>query len=335
MSRRTEVRLIYEGANISRDIAPYFLTMRYTDSGAGKSDNLSITLQDRDGKWRGAWRPKMGDRIEAAIVLLDWKWPGSKQEVDCGVFEVDSLQYNGPPDTITIEAVAYPIASGLKNEKKTRAWEKVSLRQIARRIADTAGLRLQYETYDVSYDRIDQTQQSDIEFLAQLAEKEGATVKITKGAIVVYDDRRFESVPPVRTIERGVSNVKSYSFDYSIVGASYAACTLTYRDSANNRTIKGTFRVPGATGPELKINERVESEAEAVRLARNALRRENREAQRASFQLAGDPGMVQGITVAVKGYGAFDGTYFVETATHSIGGGGYETGIELRKVLTY
>lgn len=335
MSRRTEVRLIYEGKNISQDIAPYLLSLRYTDNGAGKSDDLSIELHDRDGKWHGSWMPKMGDRINASIVLLDWTKPESKQILKCGTFEVDTVQFSGPPDTVTIGAVAFPIASGLKNEKKTKAWEKVTLKQIARRIADAAGLRLQYETYNVTYDRVDQTQQTDIAFLAQLAEREGATVKITNGTLVVYDDRRLENVPPSRTIERGKSDVKSYSFDYSVVGAAYASCTITYYDSRKKRTIKGTYRIPGAKGPALKINERVKSEAEAIRVARNALRQENRDAQRARFRLVGDPGIVQGITVALKGYGKFDGIYFVEAATHTVGGGGFETDIQLRKVLTY
>lgn len=334
-SYRVELDLTYEGVNISRDIAPYLLSFRYTDHGTGKADDLRITLQDREGKWRLPWMPQTGDSVTAAIVLLNADKPGSRKSVSLGSFEVDQLVYGGPPDTLQVGAVAFPLGTGMKVEEKTKAWEKTTLRQIAESIARTAGLRLQFETDNVSYDRIDQTQQTDIAFLAGIAEKEGATVKITNGALVIFDDRKFENQKPVRIIERGKSLVKTYTFEHSVVGAAYAACNLTYYDSVKARTITGTYRIPGASGPILKIQERVESEAEAIRVARNTLRQRNRDAQRARFTLVGDPGVAQGVTVAVKGYGRFDAVYFIETATHAGGSSGYETILELRKVLTF
>lgn len=40
-----------------------------------------------------------------------------------------------------------------------------------------------------------------------------------------------------------------------------------------------------------------------------------------------------GVTVQVAGYGAFDGKYIIETATHSISRSGYKTDVTLRRVL--
>jgi len=330
--RRTIVELTYEGVNITDDIAPYLLSFQYTDNGTNRSDDLQITLQDRAGNWRDPWMPQDGDKIQATIVPIDW---GHDLSLSCGTFQVDGIEYNGPPDTIQISGVSFPVASGLKSEEKSKAWEKVTLSQITSRIAASAGLTAQFETDDVKYDRIDQTNQTDVAFLAQLADKEGATVKVTNELLVVYDDRKFENEPPVRTLERGVNLVKTYGFSRNVIDMAYSSCTLTYYDSSKNKTITGTFEIPGATGPVLKIQERVESTAEAVRYAKNELRRRNREAQKARFQLVGDPNLVQGVTVEVKGYGQFDGIYFVETATHTVGGGGYETSIDARKVLTF
>lgn len=334
--RKTQIELTYEGVNISDDIAPFLLSFRYGDNGTNRADDLQITLQDREGRWRRDWFPSDGDQIKASIVTRYWE-DGTPRRLFCGSFQVDAIGYGGPPDTIQISAVSWPVASGLKNEEKSKAWEKVTFSQIANRIAEIAGLTCQFETEDVSYDRMDQSQQTDIAFLAQLAEKEGATVKVTNEAIVVYDDVRMESMPPVRVIERGVSRVKTYDFQRGIIDAAYASCTLTYSDVGHNqkRTITGTYAIPGAKGPTLKIQERVESTAEAVRYARNELRRRNREAQKARFALMGDTELVQGVTIQVKGYGKFDGIYFVETASHSIGGGGFETSIDCRKVLNF
>jgi hypothetical protein len=43
--------------------------------------------------------------------------------------------------------------------------------------------------------------------------------------------------------------------------------------------------------------------------------------------------MAAGVTIEVKGWKKFDGKYIVESATHSVDGGGYTTRIEIRKVL--
>lgn len=335
-TRRTEIEIIYEGANISRDIAPFLTSFSFADHGTGKADDLRITLADREGRWRDAWMPSAGDKIQASIIPINWTAAGSRQALKCGTFEVDGVTFSGPPNTVTISASSLPVASGIKHEERSKAWEKMTLRQIAQTIARGAGLGLLYRVADVLYDRIDQTQQTDLAFLSRLADKEGAMLKLADLQMVFYDDTLLEQQQPVKTISYGSGAIKTFTIDYSAIGAAYTACELTYFDSDKGRTIKGTFRVPGAeAGPTLKINERVESTAEAIRYARNALREKNREAQRASITLTGDIALVQGVTVDLAGFGRFDDRYLVETATHTVSNGGYETSLELRKVLNY
>lgn len=361
-SRRAVVEITYEGVNISEDIAPFLLSFRYTDNGTGKADDVNITLQDRDGKWRYQWMPDEGDKINVDIVLYHWEKTNTAQRIKCGTFYIDTINYDGPPDVMTIGAVSYPIAGGLKREKKTKAWEKVTLRTIAASIAKTAKLKLMFDIADVKYDRIDQTDQPDIAFLASLAEKESASVKVTNDTIVIYDDYKFENTKPVREIERGVSNIKRYSFQRNFDDVAYARCIVSHTKTVTGKkktaakttaesfvttmaattkkkkktvTITGTFSIPGKTGPTLKLQERVESTAEAVRRARNELRNRNKQANKASFTFIGDPKLVQGVTVEVLKFSKFNGKYFVESVTHSIGGSGYETSIQCRKVLTF
>src|SRR5690606_31792514 len=135
---------------------------------------------------------------------------------------------------------------------------------------------------------IQQSEQSDIAFLVGLCDEEGATVKITDDQLVVYDDAKLEKIEPSRTLKKGDINIKSYDFSRSITNANYASCTVTYKQP-KKATITGTFTIPGAKGPNLKIQKRAENQAEAVRFARNELRKRNREANKASFTLLGDP----------------------------------------------
>lgn len=335
MNRREELQIKYNNADITKSIQDYLISFTYNDNGTGKADDVSITIDDKQGKWRGSWMPTHGARLTVDIVLYNWLKDSTARRIKCGTFYVDSISYDGPPDVMTIKALSYDLAGGLKNEEKNKAWEKVTLSQIVKRIASAAGLKTMFEINDVTYDRIDQTQQSDVAFLSQLVEKEGGNLKITSDTIVVYDDRRFESTAPVKTIKRGESDVISYGFNRNTLDAAYSKCTVSYYDSSKKKTYSGTFTAPGmAKGPTLKLQQRVESNAEALRLAKNELRKRNREANKAQFVLMGDPDIVQGITVKVEGYGEFDAVYFVESVSQSISGG-FKTTVNMRKVLKY
>lgn len=333
-TRRAEVDIEYQGVNITADIAPYFTGMTYDDNGNGRADDLRIHLEDREGRWRDPWMPERGDRIKTKIILRNWYF-GNDRSFPCGIFEVDTVSLSGPPDDITIQASSLPGTSALKNEKRTESWEEVTLFQIASRMASNAGMEVMFETDDIRYDRLDQTEQTDLSFLSRTCEKEGISLKVTDNTIVLFDDARYENMPPIRTITRGESDILSYQFDLDTIKFAYAAAELNYFDSANNRNITGTFRLPDTDGPTLKLNERVAFEAEAIRKARNALRNANMEAQKARLTMVGDYALAQGLTVELTGFGKFSDKYIIESARHEVGGTGYRTTIELRKVLAY
>lgn len=82
------------------------------------------------------------------------------------------------------------------------------------------------------------------------------------------------------------------------------------------------------------VNQRVESEADARKLAQNALRNKNGGECTGNIEIMGHPGLVAGVTVSLTGFGRFSGSYFVNKAEHKIGNG-YSTSAEVRRVLAY
>lgn len=110
---------------------------------------------------------------------------------------------------------------------------------------------------------------------------------------------------------------------------------MSYTDPATGTTIEYTYtpRDADKSGQTLEINEKVSNREEARQLAMKRLREKNKGEFKASFKLAGDARLVAGVTVQVAGYGAFDGKYIIETATHSISRSGYKTDLTLRRVL--
>ena len=62
-ARRTDVEILFDGTDITKEIMPYLLSMTYTDNEEGEADDIKIELQDRDSLWMESW---LNEAIEAA-----------------------------------------------------------------------------------------------------------------------------------------------------------------------------------------------------------------------------------------------------------------------------
>lgn len=357
--RRAYLSLSYNGHVMDiKVLEKYLIDFQYSDGAPGEQDSITINLDDRENKWIKGWRPSRGDKIKAEIIVINWNKPGTKTKLPCGTFEVDTVAITGPPDKVAIQAQALPLGgSGVMDETRTKTWEKVTLKTVAAEIAKRANLKLHYESSsNPSFDRLDQTDQADLAFLDEKANNEGISTKISGQTLVLFDQEMYEKSPAILTIERGKSKYMDYSFEESTSKRAYSACVVSYRapvkkqksKSKSNkeektgtkgakkdpktRLITATYRLPGVSGPVLKVNEQVDSVAQAQRLAKNKLREANKEAGKASLSLEGDIRLAAGRTINVKGWGQFDGKYIIESVEHSIGGT-FQTKINIRKVL--
>lgn len=337
-ARRTKAYITYEGADITKDIEKYLLSVSYTDNEEEKADDLQISLEDRDGTWVSDWLEQTGAKgaeVSALFVKVDEL--GKEEILDCGVFKVDSISESGPPTKVSIKATSIPTDSKVSIEKKTKAWEKIYLSAIAGEIAGKNGLRHIFESdFDPFYVRKEQVQKSDIVFLQELCKKAGISLKVTAKTIVLFDAAKYEAKGTVKKIKKGESDVLRWNFGTDFKDTAYAKCEVTYTDPGTKKTIKGSFESPTSdqsTGKTLKINEKVNNKQEANELAKKRLREKNKSETEASFELKGDLSLVSGVTIEVVGWGFYDGKYIVQNASHSISRSGFKTNISIRKVL--
>lgn len=299
---------------------------------------LKITLDGEDAvKTVEATAEQISETklISATIIQKNWNDDGKDKVLDCGVFEVDSVDVSGPPTKLTIKGTSTPYTSTIRSEKKSRAWENIGLKEIAGQMAQEAGLKLMYTAVkNPTYKRKEQIQTSDIAFLEKLCVAAGMKLKVTMLAIVVYDAEEYEKNVAVRTIEYGGKDYISYKMSTSMTDTAYTSCHVSYTDPATQETIESTYTPDGTsgTGQKLEINEKVTSTEEAQELAKKRLREKNTQQVKASFHMLGDVGLVAGMTVKLKGFWFFDKKYIIEKATHNLTGG-YTTDIELTQVL--
>ena len=345
LSRRTFADVAFQGVNITKSIRPYFLSLTYTDNEEGEADDLQLRLQDREQIWQEKWLEDMVNaaasgqfKIQADIVQENWKGGGKDIRLPCGEFELDSVEASGPPSVVVVKSTALPFSSSVRQTKKTKAWESYSLRGIANEIAGANGLGCMYESsLSPSYDRVEQSKQSDIKFLERLCKDAGLSLKATDKTLVVFDQADYEKRPPARTIRKG-RDYLSYSLRTSTADTQYASCRVSYSDPLTGKCVEGAAQVDdydedAKNNQQLEITAKVSSSGEAKAIAEKRLRLHNKFSKTCKFVFPGDPALLAGNTVELAGWGAFDGKYLINQAVHKLDGGGYTTTINIRRVL--
>ena len=237
-ARRARVQISYNGKDITKDLAPYLKTFEYTDNAEDKSDEVQITLEDRELLWCGDWYPEKGATIEATIIVTD---DAGETRLPCGSFEIDEVESDGPPNEVKIKAVSVPLSSGIRHDKNSKPWENVKLSAIAGDIAKKAGMQLTYESADdPDFDRVDQVRQGDLAFLQSLCQRTGKALKVTDKKIVIFDEEQYEKAAAVLTLKKGESNIKKYHFASKNLSP-YKSATNEYHDAKSGKTYNGSW----------------------------------------------------------------------------------------------
>lgn len=368
MTARTTVRLLFgrEAVDVTQDIAADLLSFSYTDKEDGEADEISITLKDPEHRWSGSWRPDGGEKIDAYIISEDTESGGIVSELvhgkteppmlPCGKFHVDSLRSAGSPSVMEMKGVSIPLDKPIRKKLKSKSWEKTTLKAIATAIAKDNGLHLMWDVQDdVEYDRQDQKRETDLKFLSKLCKENGVSIKVTDEKLVLFDQHSYEKKPSVKTFILGEAPIISWDFE-TRQNETYKSVTVSYRNprqkkrgsAGSNRTKAGTSAVAGKNpavnsytytdpnadenGQEYSMKKRAVSIADAKRLAQAKLRELNKRQVEGNLSLIGDVSMAAGTVITCGGFGAFDGRFIVETASHSVSTSGYTTSLKLRRV---
>lgn len=283
-ARRALPLVSIAGRDVTDALAPWLLGLEYSDHAHGKADEVRLTLHDRDGRWRDAWWPGKGTAVAASIRCLDWTGPGAHLTLRCGSFTVDEVEIAGPPDKIAIKAVSASTSTSLREEAHTQAWENTSLRAVAGDIAGRGGLSLSWDGPEHAFTRLDQREESDLAFLQRACEERGLNLKIHDGKLVAFSGRSADARTPSLTISRAGDLFSPSSWSFTCKSqTTFKACEVAWLDPETRELRTWTYAPEGDAPSEqlLRLNQRVESQADAERLAQAELRKRNKEIGRA------------------------------------------------------
>lgn len=323
-ARRAFLDVTLSGANITDSIKEDVLSFSYTDNAEQEIDDISLTIQNRTGKWLRSWFPKTTDKISAKIVTEDWT--GS---LNCGGFTVAEVDFSISPMTVSIKAVAIPVQSDFTRIAQSRTWEQATIKEVATTIAEASKMPLDWRSsYNQKIPIISQMGVSNSAFLYSLCQKYGLTLKLFSERIVIYDAEELEKLPPIKVISS--KDMISCTCKSTVVDSCYTGVCVKYM-TTDGKVFSYTHKVESKTPRIYNVQTAVNSFAEAERVSKATLRTLNKREATASFTIAGDTRMYAGTTIALKDLGSFDGNYFIDKATHSLSGG-YTTAVECHRV---
>ena len=321
--------LTYVGVNITADVSQMVLAIRYVDRLEGASGELEVDLEDSEKLWQGPWYPALGDVVSLQIGY------GGESLLDCGEFQIDELELDGPPDVMRIRCLAAYITPAMRTAN-TVAYEGMGVMEIAAQIAAKYGLALVAATSesssDVVFARVTQRRQTDLEFLKRLAREHNFDFTVRAGQLIFYDRPALESVAAVLTMVR--SDTVRFSFR-NRSRRIYDGAQFSYFDPDTKELISQSVSAasPAPTGDTLKIVARCENAQQAIVKAEALLHLHNMVFVDAYLEGPGCTVLVAGNNVQLSGWGALDGTYLIETAQHRLARvAGYSTSIAARRI---
>ena len=310
--RKHYIQVTYNGVDAYKMIDPYMSQFTYIDS-VDESDTISLSLTDRDLRWVASWIPQKGDVILPSIILENWNYLSEKMTFLCGSFVVDDFSFTGPPAEGSINGVSAPVSTSFKESDNTKTWTHTNLRVIASEIAGKYGLELRYDIKkDIPIAKIEQSRQTDADFLRQLCQKYGLGIKVYSNRLVIWDYREYFALPP--TIVLTPDQVSKWTYKSTMQGT-YTGARISYTVPKSKKTVDV---IVGTEERLYKANQKADSEADARLIGEGALISANRKAVTMQIMLPPKLSLAATNTVQISGFGNMDGKYFIEKVTHSM-----------------
>jgi len=333
LTRHVGVNISADGTDVTSDLSPYLKSITYTDNAGGEADTAEIEVRDESHRFIGDWLPKRGITVTIMLWRENWTGDGQIETWNLGSFELDEIQNNYPPNVARIKLNSIPQNSGLRQKDESRAWENVNLSQIANDVASKAGVQLFYETLeDPTIKRAEQSEISALAFLEKLCSDNGLALKFADGKLIIFDEAKMEAQEPISRLDYDLSIIKRFSATATLQEI-YKSCEVVYKHGQKDEKISAKFEDSSKeNGKVLKINQKVESQAEAEKLAKKKLRDKNKKEIQIRLTTLGKFEYQAGNVIELVNHGFYSGRYLIEKAHHRVGDG-YTVDLELRKCL--
>ncbi len=277
---------------------------------------VSLSFSDKDGVLSDEIRLKVAGEFKRPSYKDELKlWIGyeGKRLFYCGLFIVQTSERDQFFTTVT--ATGAEFSSSLK-QKRDRAYEKLSIKEIVEMIAKRNDLKSKSDFDDLYYPYIAQTKESDLHFLRRLAKKNDAIFSIKNGTVVFLKRKnakqRSQELPRYKIEKKECDEWRIKHSNKTL----YGSCEITWHDTKTNET--KSVKV-GTEEPVLKYSGSFKTAALAQKRAEQLLQSANRGLKSGSITTYGREIYAGGV-LELEGFGDDSGEYSIKSVEHTLDG---------------
>lgn len=342
------------GRDLVRDL---FLSITATEVelGLNTAGRFSFTIA---GAFDWKEREFLGKAALERVDLLDLFAFGAQVEVSIGYGKAARLRpmlkaivteigtgfaESGTPSlTVSGFDALYPLGIG----KNSCQWEDKTPSEAVRDVAGRNSLPVSITAQDTALPRIDQTKESDRDFIDRMAKLAKSVFYIRDGTLC-FGPRRLDSgavaelawgeglssFSPTANIAKQISEVEVHGWSATegkhVVGRAKAG-----DEKKGDGGETGSRRIGKAlsNSPVLSISAAVHSQQDADERAKAILEERAQDLVTGDGECVGLPDLVPDTRVAIAGVGrAFSKNYYVTDTTHSLDGKGYRTRLKVEE----
>lgn len=315
-------RILADSQDVTAAIAHRLLSLRLTDKSGMEADQLDLSIFD-DGVLSF---PKRGVGLSVAIG-----WKGGAL-ADKGRFLVDEVSHDGPPDVITVTARAADFQGGLKDQREA-SYRETSLGVILGTISERHGLipAVHPDLAAITLAHIDQTNESDLNFVSRLGEEHDAMATIKAGRLLFLPAAAGLTASGVLLSSAAISRGDGdrHSFRSSDREGSTSGIAAKWHDLS---TGAAQVVLAGTDSGSVKTLKKIyPSQKEAEEAAHAAWKKRKRGSHEFSLSLAlGNPDLCAGMPLSLTGWNPeiCGMNWIASEVTHTIdGSGGFTTDV--------
>ena len=307
--------------------------MSYTDNAEGSSDDITLDL---DYNFNGQFVPAKESIIDVMLYFDNWENDKNTETYHCGTFVLDDITYSGPPNMMSLKGVAAPASEAFSSVPKYQSWENTTLEDIAKEKMSLYGMtKLFYNAPRIEIKKIEQNGETDSGFLKSICEKYNLCLKIYKMGLVIFAWEVYEeNLQPSAVLSVNDLQVKSYSWNSTTYGT-YTGVHLRHTTKKIRKQEPQTFDITLGAGPRmLELTDSVETEQEAIEIARQKLNAANMDAVTLSLDINPNVFIFASNKIRIINSGCLNGDYMVKKVTHNISGtGGHSSSLECYKMF--
>ena len=173
--------------------------------------------------------------------------------MDIGTFYIDEPTFDN--DRLNLKCIAIPLDGNIRDQKNTKAWEKITLKELVNQIAVLHQMNVEIHADNEYYERLDQENETDLAFVNRVIKETGLSMKISDDTIIIFDDDNIKDNEAIEKFNIRDSRIRSFSLKKKNKGI-YNKVEVSYYDPDKKKLIREVM-----TKEELEKRNEVKTDA--------------------------------------------------------------------------